>query len=726
MASMNQTTGLPLKDFSAPEVPLPLIASQKDQEDAQLEGRLGVDVLETAQDGQPSGAKQAESDEIGDVEDSVDKYLGRNIDEIDAIIEEERDAEIANQLEGRTVNGADTYVTSSDPCIDFFFQVVPGIDNKRLTNLLARAWAKSPQIALKLMFHLRDIREGKGERLLFYDCLHWLRHRHPRTLLANLRHVASAGYWKDLLTFVLRECLGEATYRSLYLDVKPPRFNKGKPLAVSRRAAKSTKTRRRDKRKRRQKAHNEEEERALAVKAINMKTQREERRKSARRDARQQAINHARAVFLNDPMYQAIHVEVARLFAVALRDDLNNLNAGKSVGLAGKWAPSLECHHDKHTLIASTIAQILYPKNRYRQEGQTYESYACMVRDKYRKEYLVPLRSYLDLAEVKMSAGQWDRVTYERVPSVCMNRNKKNFIAHDRERFTQYLEAVRGGKASIASGALMPHDLVRQAMEASHRAMIASALGGETEEFMEHHDADIETVELQWRSYVDKLKKSGAVVAALPICDVSGSMTMELRHVRPIDVAIGLSILVAEATEPPFDGLVCTFSSDPELVPIRLADSLVDKVRALLGLNFGMSTNLQRVFDLILQRAEASNLPTHKMIRRLFVFSDMEFDQGIPDAGSFATDHMKAKRKFEAAGYALPEVIYWNLNGAERSQGRGPAVPVLKDERGATLISGFSGQLLKGFLGESKWDEMTPHSTMMAAIEGYDHLIVLD
>ena len=35
----------------------------------------------------------------------------------------------------------------------------------------------------------------------------------------------------------------------------------------------------------------------------------------------------------------------------------------------------------------------------------------------------------------------------------------------------------------------------------------------------------LETMELQWKSYVSNLKESGALSNALAVCDVSGSMT---------------------------------------------------------------------------------------------------------------------------------------------------------------------------------------------------------
>ena len=64
-----------------------------------------------------------------------------------------------------------------------------------------------------------------------------------------------------------------------------------------------------------------------------------------------------------------------------------------------------------------------------------------------------------------MSANAWDSLKYPRVPSVCMRKNKRHFVKHDKERFTKYLEDVKSGKKKIASGALKPHELVSEAMQ---------------------------------------------------------------------------------------------------------------------------------------------------------------------------------------------------------------------------------------------------------------------
>ena len=68
-------------------------------------------------------------------------------------------------------------------------------------------------------------------------------------------------------------------------------------------------------------------------------------------------------------------------------------------------------------------------------------------------------------------------------------------------RFLNYLEDVKKGKAKIAAGALLPHEI------------IASLDEGESE-----------VAELQWKRMVEDLQQEGKLRDCIAVCDVSGSI----------------------------------------------------------------------------------------------------------------------------------------------------------------------------------------------------------
>lgn len=69
------------------------------------------------------------------------------------------------------------------------------------------------------------------------------------------------------------------------------------------------------------------------------------------------------------------------------------------------------------------------------------------------------------------------------------------------------------------------------------------------------------------------------------------------------------------------------------------------------------------------------------MIKTLFVFSDMEFDEASVQHGH--TDHIEVKQKFAEAGYPVPKICYWNL----RPSG---SKPVTRETEGTCLTLGWT------------------------------------
>ncbi|PUZ54092.1 LOW QUALITY PROTEIN: hypothetical protein GQ55_5G102200 [Panicum hallii var. hallii] len=98
------------------------------------------------------------------------------------------------------------YASSGDPCVDFFFQIVPGVTSDAdLAALLDAAWSRDARTALKLVCHLRGVRGlGKSDRDGFYAAALWMHARHPLTLAANLARFGCLKDLPEILYLVLR------------------------------------------------------------------------------------------------------------------------------------------------------------------------------------------------------------------------------------------------------------------------------------------------------------------------------------------------------------------------------------------------------------------------------------------------------------------------------------------------------------------------------------------
>ncbi|GJN19167.1 hypothetical protein PR202_gb06410 [Eleusine coracana subsp. coracana] len=585
-----------------------------------------------------------------------------------------------------TENLSPTFVSSGDPCLDFFFHVVPGTPSSTVSSLLASAWAADPATALRLVGNLRGVRgSGKSDREGFYAAALWLHDRHPRTLALNARHVAGLGYLKDLPELLHRLVHGGKSTRT--------------PGRKARRAAAAEGWFRTGGRKQRtETAHatsGTTEERVAASLARDRGLA--ETAAAARRARRAESARRAVEMYNDDPAYRFLHDRTADLFAELLAEDTRKLAAGETrdLSLAAKWCPSLDSSYDRSTLLCEAVARRLFPKSEFEDIPDAH--YAYRARERLRKAALVPLRRALKLPEVFISGRAWGDVSYTRVASVAMKNYRDLFLKHDGDRFNAYLADVKSGKKKIAAGALLPHEIIASLSDDSSSSDENTTL----------------VAELQWQRMVDDMRLVSTLSSCVAVCDVSGSM-----YGAPMDVSVALGLLVSELSADPWRGRVITFSDAPQLHTIT-GDTLSDKVEFVKTMDWGMNTDFQAVFDRILEVAVEARLPPEKMVRRVLVFSDMEFD--VASANPWETDYEAIVRKFADAGYGdvVPEIVFWNLRDSK-------SVPVEAGQKGVALVSGFSKNLLKLFLDGG--GIVSPRAVMEKAIarKEYQELAVLD
>ncbi|GFQ03055.1 uncharacterized protein l728 [Phtheirospermum japonicum] len=281
--------------------------------------------------------------------------------------------------------------------------------------------------------------------------------------------------------------------------------------------------------------------------------------------------------------------------------------------------------YDQTTLLCETIAKKVFPREEYPEyEGVEEAHYAYRVRDRLRKQVLVPLRKTLELPEVYMGANDWGSIPYNR-------------------------------------------------------------------------DED----------------------------DESGHVSRSMSGI-PMEVSVALGVLVSELSGEPWKGKLITFSANPQLQTVG-GNSLKEKTEFVRRMEWGMNTDFQKVFDLLLQVAVNGKLKPEQMIKRLFVFNDMEFDQAsrvsqyYRQKRTWETDYQVIVKKFTEKGYGdcVPEIVFWNLRDSK-------ATPVPAKQPGVALVSGYSKNLMTTFLEEG--GIVSPEAVMDASISGeeYEKLVVLD
>lgn len=316
---------------------------------------------------------------------------------------------------------------------------------------------------------------------------------------------------------------------------------------------------------------------------------------------------------------------------------------------------------DKNGLCAKWIPR--EHKKNYKEIGKKIKHYLNLDRKSYRKL----LSSLSKTVENYMCSNRWDQINYEHVPSVAFSRYGPAFARHDYNRFAEFLNRVKEGKAKINASVVFPHDLVRKILESRGH--------------------NIEAVNLQWKSLPDFVESNAKF---LPICDVSGSMFGNIGGLKPIYVSVALSIYLAERNKSAFQNIVCTFSEKPQFIelPSRFTDDLHSKVNILKEAPWGMNTNLEAVFNLMLTHAKKYRVKPSDMPDYIIILSDMQFDQCVSKPSDTAYEMIRGM--YEESGYKLPKVIFWNM----ASYGN---FPVKFDQSGAILVSGLSPNIVKNF-----------------------------
>lgn len=303
------------------------------------------------------------------------------------------------------------------------------------------------------------------------------------------------------------------------------------------------------------------------------------------------------------------------------------------------------------------------------------------------RQYRKLLSGNTEVVENLMCKREWEKINYSHVPSNAMLKYRKAFRKRDTERFLAFLESLKKGESKINSKVLYPHEIVKQFW------------GKQLEK------DDEELLQQMWDNLPDFVGDGSFIT----VNDVSGSMSGD-----PMLISVSLGIYLSQRNKSVFrDGFI-TFSGNPKLQYLK--GSLRERINQLHRAEWGYNTNLEAVFDLILNKAKESNLKNSDLPKCILIISDMQFDQCVGmssskndrysyySRNSFSTFNPTAlemiKDKYNKFGYDIPRVVFWNVRN---SQG----IPAKKDDFGVALVSGYSPSIMM-FLLKGELDKFSP------------------
>lgn len=345
------------------------------------------------------------------------------------------------------------------------------------------------------------------------------------------------------------------------------------------------------------------------------------------------------------------------------------------VSLCAKWCPS------ENTSSAITKSKATKIRKGI---GLTSKQY---------RQMLSKLREKINVLERLMSSNQWDKIEFDKIPSKAGLIYKNAFARRD--IIAKKYEAFAKDKTTkVNATTLYPYEVV-------HKAINHNPFG-----FGNLNETDRAMINKYWENLPDYL--NGKNLSMMCVVDTSGSMTGSNAD-APINVAIGLGMYCAERIGGPFKNRYISFSSRPQLIEVEGID-FVDKARRIYRTNLCDNTNLEAVFDLLLNVAMQPGVKREDIPKTICVISDMEIDSGT---GSWrwlknshgwtqetaGTEMEKIRKRWAAAGYELPHLIYWNVDARHNN--------ILDSGPNVTFVSGASPVIFKSVVtGKTGYDLM--------------------
>lgn len=323
-----------------------------------------------------------------------------------------------------------------------------------------------------------------------------------------------------------------------------------------------------------------------------------------------------------------------------------------------------------------------------RERGRKFAAEFKLSERNYRK-MISEGRKACHLVETLMSQNQWDQIAFDKLPSRAGLLYKNAFMRRE-ETKERYAKFMNSKETKVNASILTPVEIAHQIFHYNHWRQPS------------------EVERKAWQKYWNNLKDyyGGREEPGIAVVDVSGSMSG-----TPMEAAVSMGAYIAERGKGPFQNHFITFSGSPELVEFNGID-IFDKFQRAISANWSQNTNIEAVFDLLLNTALTHHTRQEDMPKTIYIFSDMEFDRCLT-SGQRNTDRwgyacaltrndidtvIEAQaRKWRSYGYKIPRLIFWNLDA------RHDNIPAIGD--GFSYVSGFSMNMVECILsGKDGWD----------------------
>ena len=570
-----------------------------------------------------------------------------------------------------TWNGAPVRATTNQPVLDFEQNIDRGTSVETISSQIdsiIRYIKKEKDVQalhdlIVLCFHIRNVRGGKGEKNLSHQIFLRLYDDFPATMTQLVHVFSHYGYFKDFLQIM---------------------------TIISENSVK-------------------------------------------------QSLSDS-AILLHAKKYTPLIMEMVNYLVKQRKSDLETTD--NNISLVGKWLPREGSKYGKvklyvlsgETVHTASIYNLLVCANASLEDIKVKNVNNIPTElFKIFRQGNSKLTKRLEVPECLMCANRYSELQFNKISSNAMHRYTKAFLnlklkgtllpseqdtgnrcpdspdrIECRQNLTKFLSSDKAGKLKATT--LQPHQIIEKLY--STCAINYYYSHGKTSLTKEEKDVLFQLWESKKEDTRKYLSEMDTTLKAIPLVDVSGSMTYQVEHPKtrtpmyqPIMVAVALGILMSEVHDKksPYRDILMTFSANPKMVKLHKHTDLEARLKQTLGLEWGMNTDFYKAMVEMCNFCK-TNKVKEEDIPNLVVFTDGGFDNMRSQNGSWKTIHQSIGKLWAKSGYnKVPTIIYWNLNASS------PGFQETADYPGVQMLSGLSDSLLRYVL----YGETLPETTQI-------------
>jgi len=387
-----------------------------------------------------------------------------------------------------------------------------------------------------------------------------------------------------------------------------------------------------------------------------------------------------------------------------LKLDILNLNNGKYISLAAKWAPRQK---SKHNRLFNKMSKVYFQEYFSKIKNRSQYKRALRKAKTHFRKLLSKLNKKLETPQIYMCDKQWSNINFNKLTSGTLKKYKYAFLNTTKREIIRYNNADRLLTRDIfmkyikttsqLPSTLYEYELVKEAISIPEIC--------KTNSCNEYKKLIINS---QW---LNLTAQHATFKYIIPMIDISAYM-LDNNNI-PLLSAIGIGLRISENSNI-FKNRLLLFGEYPIWLNLSKYSSFVDKVLYIMksissckGASCRLYRAIEFLFDNLLRHT--NTFPKNLYI---FILSHMQFEKRInknslyPSYDSIQNRYAKSWRSMQ-----FPHIVFWNLYSTN-------GFPVISKQKYVTMVSGYNGTILKNLLHKKNNNYMnTPYKTISTILD---------